>query len=88
MLTDTEKSLVSSGAGIAGTENHVTCNQQSNCQCKYSNEGVAKELATWREQLTIDRAKHLSNHSTQDKYSVAVLGCGGLLDTSQPSEQD
>ena len=47
----------------------------------YSCKGVAEELATWREQLTIDNAKHLCRYSTTDKYSVAVLASGGLLDT-------
>jgi site-specific DNA-cytosine methylase len=42
---------------------------------------MADELANWREQLTITRAKHLCRHSENDKYSVAVLASGGLLDT-------
>ena len=47
----------------------------------YSNEGVANELATWREELTIDKAKALCRQSNEDKYSVAILASGGLLDT-------
>ena len=31
--------------------------------------------------MTIDNAKHMCRYSTTDKYSVAVLACGGLLDT-------
>ena len=47
----------------------------------YSCEGVAEELASWREQLTIDKAKQLCRQSTKSKYSVAILACGGMLDT-------
>ena len=38
-------------------------------------------MATWREQFTIDEAKHMCRYSTTDKYSVAVMASGGLLDT-------
>ena len=46
-----------------------------------SDESVANELAIWREQFTIDTAKQLCRYNTEDKYSVAVLASGGLLDT-------
>ena len=42
---------------------------------------MAEELASWRDQLTICKAKQLCRNSTQDKYSVAVIATGGLLDT-------
>jgi hypothetical protein len=44
-------------------------------------DSVAAELASWREQLTITKAKQMCRGSTQDKYSVAVIATGGLLDT-------
>jgi site-specific DNA-cytosine methylase len=47
----------------------------------YSNEGMVTELANWREELSITKAKQLCRSSTEQKYSVAVLACGGLLDT-------
>jgi site-specific DNA-cytosine methylase len=42
---------------------------------------VATELATWRKQFTIDDAKAQCRQSREDKYSVAILASGGLLDT-------
>lgn len=42
---------------------------------------MTQELHEWRERLQINDAKHLCRHSTTDKYSVAVLASGGLLDT-------
>lgn len=42
---------------------------------------MAHELANWREQLNITKAKRLCRNSTEDKYSVAILACGGMLDT-------
>ena len=42
---------------------------------------MANELATWREQFNIDKAKQSCRQSAHDKYSVAVMACGGLLDT-------
>ena len=50
-------------------------------RCKYSCSGVAEELRDWREAFTIDMAKTLCRHSTKDRYSVAILAAGGLLDT-------
>ena len=42
---------------------------------------VAEELMSWREQFTINLAKEECRHSRQDKYSVGIIACGGLLDT-------
>jgi site-specific DNA-cytosine methylase len=42
---------------------------------------VANELATWRKQFNIDKAKQSCRKHAHDKYSVAVMACGGLLDT-------
>jgi site-specific DNA-cytosine methylase len=44
-------------------------------------DSVAEELASWREQFTINLAKEKCRHSTQDKYSVGIIASGGLLDT-------
>ena len=48
---------------------------------KCPRDSVAEELASWREQLTICKAKQMCRNSTQDKCSVAVIATGGLLDT-------
>ena len=42
---------------------------------------MAKELNEWRECFTINDAKDACRNIEQDKYSVAVLASGGLLDT-------
>ena len=39
------------------------------------------ELKLWREPFTINMAKQACRHNNRDKYSVAILASGGLLDT-------
>ena len=43
--------------------------------------GMKDELHEWRSLLTIDMAKKLCRSSKIEKYSVAILASGGLLDT-------
>ena len=43
--------------------------------------GMKDELHEWRSLLTMDMAKKLCRSNKIEKYSVAILASGGLLDT-------
>ncbi len=58
-----------------------TQQQNQKQQRKTTVQSVAEDLADWREQLTISRAKEMCRESTTAKYCVAVIASGGLLDT-------
>ena len=52
-----------------------------NKQEKVIRETISNELKQWREQNDIDTVKENCRNTQQDKYSVAVMASGGMLDT-------
>ena len=43
--------------------------------------GVARELANWRNDFSIDDARDKCQDLTIDRYSIAIMATGGLGDT-------
>ena len=43
--------------------------------------GVARELANWRNDFSIDDARDKCQDLTVDRYSIAIMATGGLGDT-------